>query len=58
MPCTSRIRTDHPPRVHAGDTFLLKAENDQYSDLTIPAAEMTERTVGRVIWVLQNLSPM
>ncbi|WP_319470087.1 S24 family peptidase [uncultured Pseudodesulfovibrio sp.] len=41
-----------------GDTFLLKAENGQYSDLTIPAAEMTERTVGRVIWVLQNLSPM
>ena len=41
-----------------GDTFLLKAENEKYSDLTIPASEMDARTVGRVIWVLQNLSPM
>ena len=41
-----------------GDSFLLKAENERYSDLVIPAAEMDERTVGRVIWVLQNLSPM
>ena len=41
-----------------GDTFLLKAENDQYSDLTIPAEEMSKRTVGRVIWVLQNLAPL
>ncbi len=37
-----------------GDTFLLKAENEKYSDLTIPAAEMDKRTVGRVIWVLQT----
>jgi SOS-response transcriptional repressor LexA len=43
---------------HQGDTFLLKADNDQYSDLTIPAEEMNARTVGRVIWVLQNLAPM
>ena len=41
-----------------GDTFLLKAENDKYSDLTIPASEMAERTVGRVIWVLQNLTAL
>jgi phage repressor protein C with HTH and peptisase S24 domain len=41
-----------------GDSFLLKADNDKHADLTIPAAEMSERTVGRVIWVLQNLSPM
>jgi phage repressor protein C with HTH and peptisase S24 domain len=41
-----------------GDTFLLKAENDKYSDLTIPAEEMDKRTVGRVIWVLQNLAPL
>ncbi len=39
-----------------GDTFLLKAENDKHSNLTIPAAEMDERTVGRIIWVLQNFS--
>lgn len=41
-----------------GDSFLLKAENDKYSDLTIPAAEMDDRTVGKVIWVLQNFAPM
>ncbi|KAB1441768.1 LexA family transcriptional regulator [Pseudodesulfovibrio senegalensis] len=38
--------------------FLLKADNPQHSDLTIPAEEMAERTLGRVIWVLQNLAPM
>jgi phage repressor protein C with HTH and peptisase S24 domain len=43
---------------HQGDSFLLKADNEQYSDLTIPAEEMNDRTVGRVIWVLQNLAPM
>lgn len=41
-----------------GDTFLLKAENEKYSDLTIPAAEMDKRTVGRVIWVLQTLAAL
>ena len=41
-----------------GDTYLLKAENEKYTDLTIPAAEMDERTVGRVVWVLQNLASM
>ena len=41
-----------------GDNFLLKAENDNYSDLTIPASEMDSRTVGRVVWVLQNISPL
>jgi len=43
---------------HQGDTFLLKADNERYSDLTIPAAEMDSRTVGRVIWVLQNVAPL
>ncbi|MEF2231223.1 MAG: S24 family peptidase [Pseudodesulfovibrio sp.] len=41
-----------------GDAFLLRAENDKYSDLAIPAADMAERTVGRVIWVLQNLTAL
>ena len=41
-----------------GNTFLLKAENEKYSDLTIPADEMKGRVVGRVIWVLQNIAPM
>ncbi|WP_018124670.1 LexA family transcriptional regulator [Desulfovibrio oxyclinae] len=36
--------------------FVLKAVNEQYSDLTIPADEMDERTVGRVVWVLQDLA--
>lgn len=35
--------------------FVLKAMNDQYSDLTIPADKMDGRTVGRVIWVLQDI---
>ncbi len=38
--------------------FLLKADNSQHSDLTIPADEMDKRTLGRVIWVLQHLAPM
>lgn len=43
---------------HQGDSFLLKADNEKYSDLTIPAAEMDARTVGRVVWVLQNVAPL
>lgn len=41
-----------------GNEFLLKADNSQHSELTIPADEMAKRTLGRVIWVLQNLAPM
>ena len=41
---------------HQGDSFLLRADNDKYTDLTIPAAEMDARTVGRVIWVLQSFA--
>ncbi len=37
--------------------FVLRAENSNHSDLVIPAAEMEERTVGRVIWTLQNVNP-
>ncbi len=40
------------------DEFVLKADNDQHADLTIPANEMAKRTVGRVIWVLQNFGAM
>jgi phage repressor protein C with HTH and peptisase S24 domain len=43
---------------HQGDSFLLKADNEQYTDLTIPAAEMDARTVGRVIWVLQSFATL
>ncbi|WP_243544858.1 LexA family transcriptional regulator [Pseudodesulfovibrio tunisiensis] len=39
-----------------GDQFMLKAENEKYTDLTIPAEEMAQRTVGRVVWVLQNFT--
>lgn len=35
--------------------FVLKAENGSYDDLTIPAAEMVKRTVGRVVWTMQKL---
>ncbi|BCS88587.1 LexA family transcriptional regulator [Pseudodesulfovibrio sediminis] len=43
---------------HQGETFLLKADNDKYSDLEVKASEMDSRTIGRVIWVLQNLTVM
>lgn len=43
---------------HQGDSFLLKADNEKYTDLTIPAAEMDARTVGRVIWVLQSFTTL
>lgn len=38
--------------------FVLKADNNQHSELSIPASEMAERTVGRVIWVLQSFGAM
>jgi len=43
---------------HQGDSFLLRADNEKYTDLTIPAAEMDARTVGRVIWVLQSFATL
>lgn len=37
--------------------FVLKAEDKAHADLHVPAAEMAARTVGRVIWVIQSLTP-
>lgn len=35
--------------------FVLRAEDKEHADLHVPAAEMAGRTLGRVIWVIQNL---
>jgi phage repressor protein C with HTH and peptisase S24 domain len=35
--------------------FVLRAEDKEHADLHVPAAEMAERTQGRVVWVIQNL---
>ncbi|MBN2140336.1 MAG: S24 family peptidase [Desulfovibrionaceae bacterium] len=35
--------------------FTLRAENPKFADLSIPAREMNERIIGRVIWVLQHI---
>ncbi|MGE4554500.1 MAG: S24 family peptidase [Desulfovibrionaceae bacterium] len=40
------------------DQFVLRAENGEFEPLTVPASEMDKRTVGRVIWVLQNFAPL
>lgn len=37
--------------------FVLRAEEKSHADLHVPAAEMAARTLGRVIWVIQSLSP-
>jgi phage repressor protein C with HTH and peptisase S24 domain len=37
--------------------FVLKAEDKSHADLHVPAAEMSVRTLGRVIWVIQSLAP-
>ena len=37
--------------------FVLKAEDKCHVDQHVPAAEMTARTLGRVIWVIQGLAP-
>ena len=37
--------------------YVLRAEKD-YADITIPAEEMKDRIVGRVTWVLQNITPL
>jgi phage repressor protein C with HTH and peptisase S24 domain len=36
--------------------FVLRAEDKDHADLHVAAAEMAERTLGRVVWVIQNLS--
>ncbi len=38
--------------------FVLRAEDKGHADLHVPAAEMAARTLGRVIWVMQNLNPL
>ena len=43
---------------YQNDNFVLKAENNEHEDLAVPAKEMKERTVGRVIWVLQNFAAL
>lgn len=37
--------------------FALKAENQAHADLHVPASEMAARTLGRVIWIIQSLTP-
>ncbi len=37
--------------------FALRAEDKTHADLHVSADEMAERTLGRVIWVIQNLAP-
>lgn len=36
--------------------FVLRAEDKEHADQHVPAAEMAGRTLGRVVWVIQNLS--
>ncbi len=38
-----------------GDSFVLRAEDKSHADISVPAAEMAARTLGRVIWVIQSL---
>ncbi|HWR05152.1 MAG TPA: S24 family peptidase [Humidesulfovibrio sp.] len=38
--------------------FVLRAEDKSHADLHVPAAEMAARTLGRVVWVMQNLNPL
>ncbi|MGE4292084.1 MAG: S24 family peptidase [Desulfovibrio sp.] len=40
------------------DQFVLRAENKEHEDIRVPAEQMDARTVGRVIWVLQNFAPL
>lgn len=40
------------------DKFVLRAENKEHSEITVPASEMQSRILGRVIWVLQNFAPL
>lgn len=36
--------------------FVLRAEDKTHADLHVPAAEMAARTLGRVVWVIQNFA--
>jgi len=36
--------------------FVLRAEEKEHADLLVPATEMAARTLGQVVWVIQNLS--
>jgi phage repressor protein C with HTH and peptisase S24 domain len=38
--------------------FVLRAVDKGHADLHVPAAEMAARTLGRVVWVMQNLNPL
>ncbi len=38
--------------------FLLRAENNDYSEITVPAEEMKTCLLGRIIWVIQNFAPL
>lgn len=40
------------------DQFVLRAENQNHAEITVPAAEMESRLVGRIIWVIQNFAPL
>jgi len=37
--------------------FVLKAEDSAHADQHVPAEEMGKRAIGRVIWVMQGLTP-
>lgn len=37
--------------------FVLKAEDKSHADQHVPAAEMAKRAIGRVVWVMQGLTP-
>lgn len=38
-----------------GDHFLLRTENEKYSELTIEASKMAEHMVGLVIWMMKKI---
>lgn len=40
------------------EQFLLRAENKEHTDITVPAAEMESCLLGRIIWVIQNFAPL
>lgn len=37
--------------------FVLRAEDKGHAELHVPAAEMSSRTLGRVVWVIQSFAP-
>lgn len=38
--------------------FVLRAENNEYAEISVPAEEMEGHMMGRVIWVIQNFAPL